>query len=160
MTRRISVVCVVLVLLGAVPATAQDAALKGVTEAYVVIEDLHDTAAPCGVTEADPTTAATKALLDNGVGVADKPIRMILYVNVNTVYLESARLCVSDVEVELYERLSATPRYSEQPVFGTFILADRAAMNFSGSANHGQRIRDNVFQLVEEIAVDIRLANP
>ena len=98
-------------------------------------------------------------MLDNGVGVVDN-VRLTLYVNVNTVYLESARLCVSDVEVELYERLSATPRYSEQPVFGNFMLADRAVMNFSGSANHGQRIRDNVFQLVEEIAVDIRLANP
>ena len=159
MTRRISVVCVVLVLLGAVPATAQDAALKGVTEAYVVIEDLHDTAAPCGVTEADPTTAATKALLDNGVGVADKPIRMILYVNVNTQHLEAVGVCVSHVGVELYTYVTATPPHSAQPVFGQFTLADNSGMNTSLSSVHRQRIWDMVFQYVEAIAVDIRVAN-
>ena len=60
MTRRIPVVVLVLVLLGAVPATAQTAQqvrLKGLTEAYVLIEFLDDNSASCGITTAGLTTA-------------------------------------------------------------------------------------------------------
>ena len=70
--RRLSVALVVLVLLGAVPATAQtnqQERLAGVTGAEVVIEELNDGSASCGVTTADLTTATTRALLDNGLAV-------------------------------------------------------------------------------------------
>ena len=162
MTRRIPAVCVVLVLFGAPPATAQPAQqmrLKGVTAVDVLIEGLVDDSATCGITETGLTTAVNKALLDNGVGVADKPIRMTLYVNVNTQHLEAVGVCVSHVGVELYTYVTATPPHSAQPVFGQFTLADNSGMNTSLSSVHRQRIWDMVFQYVEAIAVDIRVAN-
>ncbi|MBN4048122.1 hypothetical protein JYU09_00920 [bacterium AH-315-O15] len=165
MTRRIPAVCVVLVLLGAVPATAQTAQqerLKGLTAVDVLIEGLSDQAASCGVTETGLTTAASKALLDNGVRV-DASARPTLYVNVNTMYLDqlplNLRQCVSNIGVKLHSFLTATVPHSAQPVFGKFMLADGHGMNASSSANHGQRTRDFVFELVEAIAVDIRIAN-
>ena len=81
------------------------------------------------------------------------------YVRVHTLYFEAANSCVSNVTVELYQGLFATPRHSAQPVYGSFRLAGAMAMNSSGRAVHGQRIRDKVFEIVESIAVDIRVAN-
>ena len=74
-------------------------------------------------------------------------------------YFETVDLCVSVVEVELRNHLQATPYHREQEVWGAFVLADVSAMNSSSRSNHGQRIRDTVFDHVEQIAVDIRLAN-
>ena len=164
MTRfRMSVALVALVLLGAVPATAQTAQqerLAGVTEAYVSIEVLDDDSASCGITETGLTTAASKTLLDNGIGVIDESIGPMLYVNVNTVYFYSLNLCVSSLTVELKEGLYANPRHSAQRVFGWFMLATTYTEILSSLiSDHGQRIRDMVFEAVEAIAVDIRLAN-
>ena len=66
---------------------AQQQRLKGVTGVDVVIENLHDDAAMCGVTKAGLTTAASKALLDNGVRVASETSPTTLYVNINTLVL-------------------------------------------------------------------------
>jgi hypothetical protein len=162
MTRRIPVVVLVLALLGAVPVTAQtlqQKRLKGLTGAKVVIEELDDDSATCGITKAGLTTAASKALLDNGVRV-DARAFPTLYVNVTSLYSEAIRRCTSNVHIELYENLTATPRHSAQPVFGQFILTAPPSSVFASSPSaHGQRIRDAVFEYVEEIAVDIRIAN-
>ena len=167
MTRRIPVVVLVLVLLGAVPATAQTTQqlrLKGLTEVFVLIEsgNLTDPSASCEITLTGLTTAASKALLDNGIRV-DDDARSILYVIVQTIYLENVGGtkigCVSHAGIQLYGFLNATPHHSAQPVFGQFILASSTDMISSPRVGHGQRIRDTVFEMVEEIAVDIRLAN-
>ena len=167
MTRRIPAACVVLALFGAVPATAQtlqQERLKGLTTVTVAIKDLDDDSASCGVTTTGLTTAVNKALLDNGIkvdAVSRLGSRPILYVNVSTLYLGVVKPvgCVSNVKVELYETVRATPRHSVQPVFGEFLLADSSVLTVSSPSDHGQRIRDEVFEQVEEIAVDIRIAN-
>jgi hypothetical protein len=84
----------------------------------------------------------------------------VLYINVSTMYFEEGDPeCVSSIAVDLYKYLRATPPHSAQPVYGEFKLADSGGMNASTRAEHGQRIRDNVFEYVEQIAVDIRIAN-
>ena len=162
--RRLSVALVVLVLLGAVPATAQTTQqqrlerLKGLTAVRTLIEELSDRSTSCGITKRDLTTAASKALLDNGVRV-DASADTILYVNVNTAYFAADNLCVSNVEVEVYQALFATPSHSAQWVFGVFTLADNSGIQSSSRARHGPFVRDSVFEDVEALAVDIRLAN-
>ena len=80
-------------------------------------------------------------------------------------HFEAYDLCVSQVAVELYTNLYATPRYrlnlptSEQPVFRPFSLAENEDLRSSSRAAHEQRVRDLVFTMAEKIAVDIRLAN-
>jgi hypothetical protein len=163
MTRRIPVVGLVLVLLGAVPATAQtdqQERLRGLTEVDVLIEGLPDASASCGITETGLTTAMNKALLDNGIRVDSFGLAPTLSVHVNAWYFEYFDLCVNNVRVELYSSVNATSRHSAQPVFGTFVLANSGGgMASSGRADHGQLIRDTVFDYVEEIAVDIRIVN-
>jgi hypothetical protein len=162
MTRGIPVVVFVLVLLWAVPATAQtqqQARLKGLTAVEVFIENLDDDHASCGITKTGLTTAASKALLDNGVRIIVGDAPAILYVNLTTLYREATNICVSNVEVQLYEHLYATPNHSAQPVVGPFLLAEISGMDSSIRADHGQRIRDAVVRHVEAIAVDIRIAN-
>ena len=156
--------------IGAVPATAQtpqQLRLKGVTEVWILIQDLH---ASCGITRASLTTAVNKALLDNGVmvrGLASAPLTddlptalvPTLYVNVNTMEIEANGPCVSNVRATLGESRFVTLSHSAQPVFGEFVLAESGRLSYSGRFNHGQQVRDAVFDIVEEIVVDIRVAN-
>ena len=156
----------VLVLLGAVPASAQtdqQKRLKGLTAVNVVIGLTGDSAS-CGITETGLTTAASKALLDNGVRVEVDEFSLInetpdLWVEVTSFIDRGDQQCVSDIDVELFVFLYATPDHSEQPVIGRFTLANVIGSNYSHASADGQRIRDIVFEYVEEIAVDIRVAN-
>ena len=186
MTGRIPTVCVVLVLLGTVPATAQTRqlqGLKGVAEVYVIIEALNNADATCGVTRAGLNTAVNKALLDNGVRITDRdvidseeaayfrhhgwvdskekgPLAIPrLYVRVGTLYLEDNRQCVSSNSVQLDIFMFVTPWYNGQRALGTIELASVSNVVASRPSNHGQRIRDNVFEAAEQIAVAIRVAN-
>ena len=64
MTRRIPAVCVVLVLLGAVPATAQPVSpenFKGLTEVQLMVESRGEDASECGLSENLLRTSATSA---------------------------------------------------------------------------------------------------
>ena len=166
MTRRISTALVLVALLGAVPAAAQNMyslvqqeRLRGLTEVELLIEDLTDDSASCGVTEALLRSVASKVLLDNGIRIIPSG-ETTLYVNVHTIYLEPLqRLCVSYVQVELHQFLRTTPAHSEQPVFGEFVLERVTSIQSSGAVDQGQRMRDVVFNAAEEIAVDIRVAN-
>ena len=184
MTQRIPVVVLVLVLLGAVPATAQtpqQERLKGVDEVRVLIEDLTDGGATCGITETLLTTAASKAVLDNAIevtdfeaaaaanralldsgdldGLAELNFSPTLRVAVSTIHLGTLNWCVSHISIELYVEVTATPSYITQTVFGRFMLANAPGMDSSGDDVHAQRVRDTVFEYVEAIAVDIRIAN-
>jgi len=167
MTGRIPVVVVVLVLLGAVPATAQTAQqerLKGLTALRVNVTPDNDDTAACGISETALTTAVSKALLDNGIRVeqhtVDSTVAPYLEVLVNNLHLEAARVCVTNVTVNVGEWVYATPKHSNLPVYGRFeLLSNIQSLATSSPADHGQTIRDMVFNIVEAIAVDIRLAN-
>ena len=67
MTGRVTTTFVLLGLLGAAPATAQQEALKGLTEVEVLIETVDEQGWFCGVSQSVLFSAANKALLDNGV---------------------------------------------------------------------------------------------
>jgi len=166
MTQRIPVVVVVLVLLEAVPATAQtfeQQRLRGLTAVRVNVVPDAENAAACGITETALTTAVSKALLDNGIRVeqhtVDFTVEPYLEVRVNNTYIEAARICVTNVTVNVGEWVHATPKHRNLPVLGRFELLTTQSLATSSPAVHGQRIRDMVFEMVEAIAVAIHLAN-
>lgn len=161
MTGRVTATLVLLGLLGAAPATAQQEALKGLTEVEVLVESVDEQGWFCGVSQSVLFSAANKALLDNGVRIVppETLLSTELSVSVHTLYSEALRTCVSSIETEVYQNIYATPLHSTQPVFGTFIFARTGGMLSSGVGVHGQRIRELVFGYVEKIALDIRTAN-
>ncbi|MBN4048274.1 hypothetical protein JYU09_01735 [bacterium AH-315-O15] len=55
--------------------------------------------------------------------------------------------------------VTATLWYRAQTVMGNLTLATSTVLLTSPSSLHGQHVRDAVFEYVEEIAVDIRIAN-
>ena len=92
-------------------------------------------------------------------GVLDSLSSTTFYVNINTLYFETNQQCVSSFVVNLGLVLSATPWYGAQTLFGVFELVNTGGIFSSPSSEHGQRIRDNISQYVEQIAVAIRIAN-
>ena len=148
------------------PATAQtdpveQATLKGLTEVTISIGPLNADDTRCGVSEGQLNAAATKALLDNGIRISDDtgPLAPILHVSANTLHFDSKNQCMTYLDVELFQALFATPAHSLTEVFGVFILARRGVMTAAPPSAHGQRIRDSVFEFVEQIALAIRVAN-
>ena len=116
-----------MLLMLAAPATAQtqeQKILKGVTEVQIGIEHLSADDTRCGISEALLNAAATKALLDNGVRIRNenetRPRAPTLYLNVTTLYFEAQDACVTNVAVDLYTNLYATPPHSPTAVFGYF----------------------------------------
>ena len=74
-------------------------------------------------------------------------------------HFDSADQCVTSLSVELSAFAYATPSHSLTAVFGRFKLIDKGTILSSSRSRHGQRIKDRVFELVEEIALAIRVAN-
>ena len=159
---RLSALTGLTVLLAlAAPATAQTLEqyrLKGVTDVEILIEELSAAAARCGISEGQLNAAVTKALLDNGIRIRNEA-EVALYVLTNTLYFDNTDGCVTHATVELHEHLYATPSHSPTGVFGRFVLAERVAITSSSRSAHGQRIKDEVFGFVEQIALAIRVAN-
>ena len=167
MKPHIFAALVLLGLSGAVPATAQTTPqareqerLKGVTEVAVRIAPLIESSSECGISDGLPNAVATKALLDNGIRIVpDNGIVPHLYVRITTMYFETVRYCVSSSFISLQQYLFAAPAHSAQPVFGKFTLAEDGGLHYSDSDVHGQRVREDVLEYVERIALDIRIAN-
>ena len=121
----------------------------------------------CRVSEGLLNAAATKALLDNGIRISNETSLNTpdLSLNFITLYLESQGLCVTTLYVSLDSHIFTPVPHNRNrttpgtPVFGRFRLAERGSMLSSHPSEHGQRIKDDVFDLVEEIALAIRVAN-
>ena len=68
-------------------------------------------------------------------------------------------MCVTTVIVDLYESLLATTSYRRTAVFGKFELATEGTLLSTSRSEHGQHVRDRVFDYAEQIALAIRVAN-
>ena len=131
--------------------------LRGITAVSILIEELDDADAQCGISAGALNSEVTKALLDNDIRIASDDDYAVpaLNVNVNSIHFDSDNLCVTNVDVALYKNLYTVTDHNQEPVFGRFDLAGNGVMLSSGIRDHGQRIKDAVFDYVEEIALAI-----
>ena len=160
---RLALAGLTVLLVLAAPPTAQTPEqdrLKGITDVQILIEDPNADDVRCGISEGLLNAAVTKALLDNGIRIRNEALFIpYLYVNTTTLYFDNTDQCVTNLRVELYVSLNATPSHSPTEVFGRFDLAHRAVIRSSVRSAHGQGVKDDVFGFVEEIALAIRVAN-
>ena len=150
------------VVVPATPEAREHERLKGVTEVDILIGETDANDTRCGISEGLLNAAATKALLENGIGINnetdfDTPD---LVLNLATLYFESQGLCVTHFDVWLASyTFTTSPHNPTTPIFGRFGLAERMGILSSGRSAHGQRVKDAVFDFVEEIALATRVAN-
>jgi len=152
---------VVMCSLRAAPAAAQrpDAELKGITTVGLVVEDLSDAAAGCGLTRPAIETMAARALLDGGLKVVrNSDEDTYVYLNVITTSAPGG-LCVSRYDAYLYTHTTAKLSYQASPVLVQVSLLHEAGLSGGSAAGHGDNIVKNLKAYVDQFASRIRKAN-
>ena len=148
---------------GGAPAAAinqrPDAALMGLTQLGVVIEDLSPQATGCGLKQDALQATVTKRLTDAGLKVLryndEEPY---LYVNVVTTSASNG-LCVSRYDVDVFANTPARLSYGKDPVLLQAQLLHKGGLVGSAAAAHGDSVMKGVQECVDEFASRIRNAN-
>jgi hypothetical protein len=79
---------------------ASGQAFDGTKELRVVVENIDDEATICGLSEQSLLATTRNKVRQLGFQVAEAS-RVYLYVNVNTLYLDSIQLCFSSISTEI-----------------------------------------------------------
>jgi len=136
-----------------------DAALKGLTQLGVVVEDLSPQAAGCGLKQDALQAMVTKRLTDAGLRVirySDEDT--YIYVNVVTTSTNNG-LCVSRYDVDVIANTAGKLTYSATPVLLQAQLLHKGGLAGSAAAPHGDSVTKGVQDYVDEFAARIRNAN-
>ncbi len=142
-----------------VGAIVPDAEFRGLTALGVVIEDLSQQAAGCGLTRAPLEASVSKSLSDAGFKVMGKSDEGS-YVSVRVMTtVTPAGLCVSAYDVYLYTRTMATLSYQTSPVLVRVELLHNGGMTGGSASSHGDAVGRSVKQLVDQAASRIRAAS-
>jgi len=136
-----------------------DAALKGLTQLGVVVEDLSPQAAACGLKQDALQAMVTKRLTDAGLKVirySDEDT--YLYVNVVTTSTNNG-LCVSRYDVDVYANTAGKLTYGSTPVLLQAQLLHKGGLAGSAAAAHGDSVLKGVQEYVDDFASRIKAAN-
>ena len=136
-----------------------DAALMGLRQLGVVIEDLSAQAAACGLKQDALQAMVTARLTDAGLKVlrySDE--ETYLYVNVVTTSASNG-LCVSRYDVDVYANTPARLSYGKDPVLLQAQLLHKGGLTGSAAAAHGDSVMKGVLAYVDEFVSRIRNAN-
>jgi hypothetical protein len=141
-----------------VGAIRPDAELRGLTALGVVVEDVGQQAAGCGLNRAALEAAVTKSLTDAGLKtLRDSDEDSYVYVRITTATTQ-AGLCVSSYDVYLYTHTTATLPYQAGPTLVQVELLHRGGMTGGSAGTHGEAVGRSVKQVVDEFASRIRKA--
>ena len=135
------------------------AELKGLTKLGVVVEDLSQEAAACGLNQGTLETMVSKHLTDAGFTVVrNSDDDTYLYVNVNTASV-STGLCVSRYDAFLYTHTTAKLSYQGTPVLVQVSLLHKGGIAGGAPAAHADGVLRGVQEYVDQFATRIRDAN-
>jgi hypothetical protein len=145
------------------PPVAQgpDAELKGISKLGVIVEDLSQAAAACGLTRDAIDTAVSKSLADSGFAVVhalSSDDTTYVYVNVMTTSATSG-LCVSRYDVSLFTHTAAKLSFQSSPALVQVQLAHSGSLAGGTAAAHADAVMHGVKEYVDELASRIRAVN-
>ncbi len=135
------------------------AELKGLTKLGVVVEDLSQEAAACGLNQGTLATMGSKPPTGAGFTVVrNSDDDTYLYVNVNTASV-STGLCVSRYDAFLYTHTTAKLSYQGTPVLVQVSLLHKGGIAGGAPAAHADGVLRGVQEYVDQFATRIRDAN-
>jgi hypothetical protein len=150
---------------GASPAAAggvdqrPGAELKGLNRVGVLVEDLGDQAAACGLRRDAIETAVSKQLSDSGFTVRrNSDDDTYLYINVMTASVSNGT-CLSRYDAFLYTHATTKLSYHDRPVLVQVLLMHRGGMGSSAAAAHPASVARGLEDFVGVFIEQIRSAN-
>lgn len=135
-----------------------DAELAGITRIGIVVEELTQQAASCGLDRGAIESAVTKSLADAGFKVArNSDEDTYLYVDVITASVSNG-LCVSRYDASIYTHTTATLSHQKSAVLVRVALLHQGGIAGGGPKEHADRVLANLLQYVGQFGQRIRAA--
>jgi hypothetical protein len=135
-----------------------DAELVGISRIGVVVEELTQQAASCGLDRGAIEAAVSRSLTDAGFKVAlNSDEDTYLYVDIITVSVSSG-LCVSRYDASLYTHTTARLSHGKDPVLVQVALLHQGGIAGGGPKEHADRVLANLRQYVDRFGERIRAA--
>ena len=136
-----------------------DAELKGLARLGLVVEDLSQQAAACGLTPQALDAAVRQPLVDAGLKIVrDTDDDTYLYVNVITSRMPNGT-CVSRYDASLYSHTTAALSFQPSPVLVQVALLHAGGLSGGAPAAHAASVVSALEQYVTQFAARIRAVN-
>jgi len=136
-----------------------DAELKGLARLGLVVEELSQQAAACGLTPQAIDAAVRQPLVDAGLKVVrDTDDDTYLYVNIITSRMPNGP-CVSRYDATLYSHTTAALSFQPSPVLVQVALLHAGGLSGGAPAAHAESVVSSLKQYVTQFATRIRAVN-
>jgi hypothetical protein len=132
---------------------------KNLTTVGVVVDELSEQAAACGLTQSALESAVTKRLTEGGLHVRRYEDQApYLYVEVRTASLGNG-LCVSRYDASLLTHTMATLNYQQSPALVEVALLHDGGLTGGAPAAHAENVTHGLLQYVGQFVQRIKDAN-
>jgi hypothetical protein len=157
---RIAWAGAVLSLTMAVPVFAQSPKLKGITAVQLIAEDMDETDASCGLTDATFRNAVAEPVTNAKIRVVSEGAADVyLYVRTSSLYFDSTDVCVTSWAVDLRGFVEWQAEPSAEASTAPAILQSKGGLLSSSRSVHSSRVNEAAREAAKEIVQAIRLAN-
>jgi len=152
--------CAVFSLATAVPTFAQNPKLKGIKELQLIAEEMDDSDASCGLTDAAFKAAVAEPVRNSDIRVVPEgAAEVYLYFRTNTLYLESTDVCVTAWAVDLRGFVEWQAEPSAEATMAPAVLQSKGGILPSSRSLHSSRVNEAARGAAREIVAAIKLAN-
>lgn len=148
-----------IVVLGAPSARAQDDNLTGIDRVRVLVEELNQDAARCGLSDDVVRRAAAEGFLKGDVTVSEADEPVTAAIRIDTVVLENTNECASDYRISLMALARAAPSSSVEPLLGLLAVKQGGGVLFSTRGDHRARLTLALSETAGNLAAEMRLAD-
>ena len=138
---------------------ARDDNLAGIDSVRILVEELNQDAARCGLSDDVVRLAAAGGFLKGDVTVSEADEPVTAAIRIDTVVLENTNECASDYRVSLMALAEAAPASSVEPVLGLLTVKQAGGVLFSARGDHRARLTLALSETAKDLATKIRLAN-
>ena len=127
---RRTILVLLIVVLGAPFARAQDDNLTGIDSVSILVEELNQDSriAACPTTQCD---SQLRGFLKGDVTVSEADEPVMAFIRIDTIVLENTDECASNYRISLMALVRAAPSFSTEPVSGLLTVKQGGGVLFS-----------------------------
>ena len=156
---RRTILVLLIVVLGAPSAHAQDDNLAGIDSVSILVEELNQDSADCGLSDDAVRLAAAGGFLKGDVTVSEADEPVMASIRIDTIVLEDTDECASNYRISLMALVEAAPSFSTEPVSGLLTVEQGGGVLFSARGDHRARLTSALSETAEDLVTKIRPAN-
>lgn len=138
---------------------AQSQPLTGIESLSVLVEELDQDSAGCGLADDVVRPAVADAFREGGVAVSDVSDPVVAYVKIATTVRENSGQCASDYEISLMARVEVAPSFSAESISGLLSLTSAAGSVSSARSDHPLRVTSGLADLARDLATQVHLSS-